>query len=260
MKSVYREKRYYCGEYLDVYIYPVFEQSQRRAGKRVKRRPSTEAQQKLNQRHREEKLTRIFHANFTPEDLEIHLTYAQQPETEEEAKRELTNFLRRVRWWRKKLGLGPLKYIAVTERGAKSGRYHHHVTLNGGMDRDALELLWRNGRANSRRLQFSETGMAGLAHYIVKSPIGGKAWNASKNLIDPEPKTRDGRISARKARELAGEDSNPLEFERLYPGYLLADVGAFHNDVNGGSYINARLYRKDGAFINARQKRRHKSP
>ncbi len=22
MKTVYREKRYYCGEYLDVYIYP----------------------------------------------------------------------------------------------------------------------------------------------------------------------------------------------------------------------------------------------
>lgn len=258
MKCLYREKRYYCGEYLDVYIYPVFEQGKRRSGKRVKRGPSSEAQQKLNQRHREEKLTRIFHANFTPEDLEIHLTYEEQPETDEEAKRNLTNFLRKVRRLRKKQGLGPLKYIAVTERGKKSGRYHHHVTINGGIDRDTLEMMWRHGRANSRRLQFSETGLAGLAHYIVKSPIGGKAWNASKNLIDPEPKTRDGRISARKARELAAEASNPLEFERLYPGYLLADMGAFHNDVNGGSYINARFYKKDGIYIKPQRKGRLK--
>ena len=33
MKTVYREKRYYCGEYLDVYIYPTYRQGRSR-GKR----------------------------------------------------------------------------------------------------------------------------------------------------------------------------------------------------------------------------------
>ena len=83
MKTVYREKRYYCGEYLDVYIYPTYRQGRSR-GKRSK--PTSAAQAKLNQRHREEKLVRLLHANFTPDDLEIHLTYQQQPESTEKAR------------------------------------------------------------------------------------------------------------------------------------------------------------------------------
>ena len=71
MRTVYREKKYVCGEYLDVFVYPVFETGKSGGGKRTKRKPSTEAQKKLNQRHRKEKLERKLHANFTPEDLEI---------------------------------------------------------------------------------------------------------------------------------------------------------------------------------------------
>ena len=41
MRTVYREKRYYCGEYLDVYIYPTYAQARSR-GKRSK--PTSAAQ------------------------------------------------------------------------------------------------------------------------------------------------------------------------------------------------------------------------
>ena len=150
----------------------------------------------------------------------------------------------------------PLKYIVVTERGGKTGRYHHHITINGGLDRDAVEAAWGLGYANSRRLQFTETGLAGLGHYIVKKPVGKKAWNASKNLIDPDPKTRDGRISGRRAEELARDTTNNAEYEKLYPGYFLADAGAWHNDVNGGKYIVARFYRRDGVFIKPKRRKR----
>ena len=258
MRTVYREKKYTCGEYLDVYIYPVFETGKLGGGKRAKKKPSTEAQKKLNQRHREEKLVRLLHANFTPEDLEIHLTYkGEQPGSDEEAARNLRNYIRRIQRLRKKMGLPPLKYIAVTERGKRGGRYHHHITVNGGIDRDTLESMWEYGYANSRRLQFTEDGLAGLGNYIVKSPVGGKAWTASKNLVDPEPRTRDGRISGNKARELAkslesGEKF--AKFESLYPGYLMSAAEAFHNDVNGGCYLVARFYRKDGKFIRPKQK------
>lgn len=44
MRTVYREKRYYCGEYLDVYIYPTYTQARSR-GKRSK--PTSAAQKKL---------------------------------------------------------------------------------------------------------------------------------------------------------------------------------------------------------------------
>lgn len=120
MRTIYREKRYYCGEYLDVFIYPTYSQARSR-GKRSK--PTSKAQAKLNQRHREEKLVRLLHANFTPDDYEIHLTYQYQPESPEEAQRLLRNFIRRVQRARKKQGLPPLKYIAVTEKGSRKGRY-----------------------------------------------------------------------------------------------------------------------------------------
>ena len=258
MRTVYREKKYTCGEYLDVYIYPVFETGKLGGGKRAKKKPSTEAQKKLNQRHREEKLVRLLHANFTPEDLEIHLTYkGEQPGSDEEAARNLRNYIRRIQRLRKKMGLPPLKYIAVTERGKRGGRYHHHITVNGGIDRDTLESMWEYGYANSRRLQFTEDGLAGLGRYIVKSPVGKKAWTASKNLVDPEPKTRDGRISGRKARELAENIQDNTQFEKLYPGYLMSNAEAFHNDVNGGCYLVVRFYKEDGAFIKPEVRRRN---
>ena len=48
MQRRYREKKYYCGEYLEVAIYPVYTQPKKR-GKRSK--PTSEIQQRLNQRH-----------------------------------------------------------------------------------------------------------------------------------------------------------------------------------------------------------------
>lgn len=243
MRTVYREKRYVCGEYLDTYVYPVYE-APRKGGKRVRRGKSTPAQVKLNQRHRVEKLTRLLHANFSPNDLELHLTYRGDQPTEAEAARELANFLRRVRRYRQRHGLGELKYVAVTERGQKSGRIHHHITINGGIDRDVLEGLWRRGYANSRRLQFTENGLAGLSRYVTKSPQGGKAWSASKNLVHPAPQVRDGKISGKKAREMAERAQDCGVFEALYPGYHLASVEVFPNEVNNGVYLFARLYKK----------------
>lgn len=265
MRTVYREKKYVCGEYLDVFIYPVFETGKHRGGKRAKRKPSTKAQEKLNQKHREEKVTRLLHANFTPEDLEVHGTYEVQPESDAEALRDRSNFLRSVKRYAKKNGLGEVKYIGVTERGKRGGRYHHHITIRveKGIDRDVLERLWTktegHGYANAKRLQFNEEGLAGLGKYISKSPIGYQAWTASRNLVDPEPVKRDGRISGRKARELAkslesGEKF--AKFESLYPDYLLSKAEAFHNDVNGGCYLVARFYRKDGKFIKSKKRRK----
>lgn len=263
MRTVYREKKYTCGEYLDVYIYPVFETGKPGGGKRVKRNPSTKAQEKLNQRHRQEKLTRLLHANFSPEDIEIHATYRDQPEDEKAALRDRTNFIRTVQRYAKKNDLGEVKYLGVTERGKKgAGKFHHHITIHveKGIDRDVLEKMWTqvegHGYANTRRLQFNEEGLAGLGNYISKSPIGYRAWTASRNLVDPEPRTRDGRISRKQARELAKNIQDSTQFEQLYPGYLYAKAETWHNDVNGGCYLKVSLYREDGKFIQPKKPKR----
>ena len=252
MRTIYREKKYYCGEYLDVYIFPTFREAHSRS---KKSKPTTETQAKLNKKHAEEKVVRLLHANFTPEDLELGLDYAENPVDDERVKKDIQNFLRRLKRLRKRLGLPELKYIAVTEKSSR-GRYHHHVTVNGGVDRDVIENLWGLGRANSKRLQFDKNGLAGLGKYIIKSPIFSKRWNASKNLIDPKPKTSDSRVSIRRAKELAIDPSDREPFERLYPDYILAEGQAFHNDVNGGVYLFARLYRRDGKFIKPNKRRK----
>lgn len=264
MRTVYREKKYVCGEYLDVFIYPVFETGKHRSGKRAKRKPSTEVQKKLNQRHRREKMTRQLHANFTPEDVELHGTYKVQPEDDAAALRDRSNFLRKLKRYAKKHDLGEVKYMGVTERGKRGGRYHHHFTIHveKGIDRDVLEKLWTetegHGYANTKRLQFNEEGLVGLGKYISKSPIGYRAWTASRNLIDPPPETRDGRVSGKQARELAKNIRDSAQFERLYPGYLCAKAETWHNDVNGGCYLKVSLYREDGTFIQPKQKPKRK--
>lgn len=158
--------------------------------------------------------------------------------------------------------LGELKYVAVTQRGKKKGRHHHvAIRVEKGIDWDELEKLWTktkgHGYANTRRLQFTENGIAGLGHYIMNSHVGKKAWTASKNLVIPEPRTRDGRISGRKARELAEKIQDNTEFERLYPGWLMSNAEAFHNDVNGGCYLVAQFYKENGTFIRPEVRQRN---
>ena len=68
MRTVYREKALLLARVPDVYIYLDLCTGSESRGKRSK---PTAAQKKPNQRHREEKLVRLLHANFTPDDLEI---------------------------------------------------------------------------------------------------------------------------------------------------------------------------------------------
>ncbi|MCH5352965.1 MAG: hypothetical protein J1E06_05830 [Acutalibacter sp.] len=259
MRRYYREKRYYCGCYMDLYIFPTYESRKKVTRRKKDRKPTSAAQKKLNERHRKEKLARLLHANFTPEDIALHLTYrdGEQPEDDAAVKRDLWNYIRRIKRLRKKLGLPPLKYVATIEKGKRNGRYHiHFPAMSGDVDRDTLEKLWGKGYANSLRLQFTENGLVGLANYTTKSPLGGKSWYSSKNLIDPDPNVRDGKISANKVQELAMDPSNRPEYEKLEAGYFLAEAETFYNDEFGGHYIIARYYRQDNVYIKPKKKRK----
>lgn len=251
MRCLYRERRYECGNYLEVYIFPVFKKQNGR-GRRGK--PTSAAQAKLNEINAERLLIRLLNANFTDEDYEIHLTYADGnlPEDDDRARRDVQNFLRRVKYARKKQNLPELKYVSVTEGGIGDTRYHHHITLSGGLTREELESLWPYGYANSRKLKFNERGIEGLALYITKQfrskkneMLFRKRWNCSKNLVRPEPIDRDGKISHQKAEELTNVGADGArEYERMYPGYTFTDVKPFYNDVNGGYYLAVKMRRR----------------
>ena len=245
---------------MESHMYPVY----RKAGvRRRKSKPSRECQKKLNQIRRENNCIRIVHANFTSQDMRLDLTYDPKhyPENDEQAKNELTNFLKRVKRYRKKKGLPDLKYIAVTEKGKKNGRYHHHLIIKGGLTPQEIVELWGRGYVRTDALQFNEDGIADLVRYILKKPaISKKGWNSSKNLIHPQPKERDGRLSARKIRELAKDTQNNREYEKYYDGYYFSGANVVFNDINGGVYIYARFYKKEAEFCSTvnRMKKRNK--
>lgn len=234
-----------CGEFMDGDIYPVYQP----AGKRRKRcNPTKEIQSKLNQRNAEKKLTRLAHLNFTENDLALHLTYrdGEHPADIEEAERHLDNYIRRLSRKYKKAGL-VLKYIRATERGSKNGRIHHHLIISGGLDRDMLEKTWGRGYANSKRLQFNEKGIAGLAHYVAKDRVTFKRWSGSRNLIKPEPEVEDNKFNMGDIDTIVDliETKNIWGyFEALYPGYELIEANYSKNDVNLKYYIHFEMRRK----------------
>ena len=262
MRCLYRERRYVCGDYLEVDVFPVFRKQEGR-GPRAK--PTSEVMARLNEHNAEQKLIRILNANFTKDDVEIHLTYSDDnlPETPDEVKRDAQSFLRRVKRLRRRLGLDELKYVVVPSGGFEGPRFHLHITMNGGIDRSLLEELWGYGYANSKKLQFNENGVEGLARYVARQfsahkgelPFG-KRWTASRNLVIPPPRDRDGRLSQKKVKELATLDvERCIPFEALYPGYRLSEVRPFYNEVNGGYYLCIKMYRTSTRFSNVRKRR-----
>lgn len=241
-RTFIREKIYICGDYVDIDIFPVY---QPQGIRRAKCNPTSEVQALLNQKNAERKLVRLVHNNFTDADMSLTLTYKSAPSSVEEAQRLLSNFLRRVKRLRQKMGLEPLKYITVTEVGKRNGRIHHHCILSGGIDRDTIEKLWGLGYANSQRLQFDENGITGLAMYFVKDRQTYRRWNSSRNLIVPQPEIRDGKITMAEMDDIedACENGNHWQMLEDKYGLKIADVTFVKNVVNRGSYIHIQSRR-----------------
>lgn len=147
MALVYREKKFYCGRYMEVELYPVFESAKHR-GK--KRKPSSKVQEQLNRRHAESNLRRLLNTNFTDTDDKVDLTFkpSDDPEDIEDAKRVFRNFIRRVKRARAKKGLPDLKYIAVMEQKKRSKKIHFHMVMSGGLNQHEISKLWGKGLQN----------------------------------------------------------------------------------------------------------------
>lgn len=246
-----REKKFKCGKYFEVEIYPisVIEQKKNRA---TKKKESRKEQKNLNDKNARKNLRRRIHANFTSgKDYVLHLTYDKKhlPQDEEQAIRDRNNYLRRVKNFAKKNNLGEIKYISVleykeaTEDKRTKTRAHHHMIITGIVDRDKLEDLWGKGTANADRLQENELGFQELANYLSKQPRGKKRWAQSRNIIIPEPDINDYKISKRKLIELFRNGCRE-EYEKMYPGYIFTDAKAIVNDITSGIYLYIKMRRQ----------------
>jgi ABC-type transporter Mla MlaB component len=255
---------------MEVDIYPYTDKQEKTAkGKRSKKEKVSPPKQKnLNDKNARRYLTWLANTNFDESGFHTSLTYAKKnlPETIEEAERNAKNFLNRVAYARRRAELPPLKYILVTEvslgkDGETPVRVHHHIIMNGGLDRDAVEDLWRNrrqkgqkkgdkiGYANADRLQPDENGLAGLCEYITKNRTVGKdRWSSSKNLTKPQQRTNDYAYSRKKVEEIAKAPPGAEYWAKRYKGWTPAPAeygfGAKYNDVTGWA-LHLKMHKKE---------------
>ena len=211
MKTVQRERRYVCGQtkqnaqYQEVEIYTVGTDKKSRERDKEKSTPipfrgkNPEKWDGHNAKTARKWFCRLLPTNFTEQDKHISLTYTEEfhPQTEEQADRDINNFLRRLRTKCKAQGLPPPEAITVTEHqdadpsiGQKAVRYHHHVILKCGLSRDEIESCWHRkkkpmGWANCDRLRLDKGSLEALANYLMKYPKRKHRWKRTKGIIDP---------------------------------------------------------------------------
>lgn len=273
MRSFMREKKIDCGPLyreVDIFPYTTAQKNCSKSGRRSKKIRETEPKQKdLNDKNSRRYLVQLGTLNYLgdPKALHVTATYNAKylPESMEQAEREISNYLRRIQYLRKKLGLPPLKYILVTAYTTKKNsdqpvRMHHHIIMNGGLSRDMVEDLWRKpkrkgqekgeqiGFCNADRLQADENGIAALCNYLVKQSGGKKRWTSSHNLKRPTSRTNDGRYSRRQIEKWAKERPGREFWEQKYPGWTLTSekygVQYEYNNFTGWS-IYLKLKRKE---------------
>jgi hypothetical protein len=261
MRTRYKEHAYYCGDnYIDLQVFPEF--STFRGKRKRKFKTTTEIQQRLNQKNKQRKLIRLLNTNFTENDIRFDVTYDKfnNPQSPSEAKKQMKNFIKRLKNYRKKNNLPELKYVYVTERGSKTGRFHHHIVMNGDVSINALAKIWGKGFTQAKPLQFDEKGIEGLSNYLLKKPVtgnddgSGSSYSCSRNLKQPKERKHSGRLS-RKKIEFMATYTDTSALERLYPDYQLVEISPFYNEVNGGYYFSAKFYkpqRKRGCYVQKR--------
>lgn len=245
----YRVKTYRMGDVLECEIFPVWN-TQKEASRAKKVKRSRPAQEKLNHRNTQKKIVRLTNNNFTGADLWVTFGYDKNAAvpTLEQARRDIINYLRRIKRWRKKQGLPPLRYIYVTEVADKDGnpvRPHHHLIMSGDMDRDFIENEWHGGAyPQARRLRPKDQGLTGLALYISK----GRHWGCSKNLKMPRPTVADKKFTKRQVQKIAiNRNTAPDFFKSIFKGFDFRDterdLDIRHSNFVSGAYIYATMYR-----------------
>lgn len=250
-----RQRKYLCGDsYMEVDIYPMTERVTA-GGRRRKEQDTSLVQQKLNAKHARRYLRQLLAANFDERDIHLTLTYDDEhlPEDEEQAGKDLTLYLRRVRARCKKQGVPLPAYVAVTE-WKDTVRYHHHLVLRCGLGRDELEGLWARGgqklgRCNADRLQPEKGALNALAEYITKYTNRKRRWRQSRGLAKPKtPPPADSKWTRRKVERAvkSGAVYDPSFWQGEFAGWKLGEARPMYNDMTGEWSVYLSLWRSRG--------------
>ena len=218
-----------------------------------KYRESTPKQKRLNAKKAKRYFEALVEANFKGNrDLVVHPTFSEDnyPESEEQAHKLVKNWIARLNYRRKKLGLPNCKYIIVFEKSPR-GRMHFHVLMDGQLSREEVENKWQLGYCNADRLRSDpKIGLQKIISYLSKGgetdEKNSKRWISSKGLIKPWVScSKNTKISRKRFEILKSipEDSELLRvtIERDNPGYELQDVERSVSEETGQMYLFCRM-------------------
>lgn len=250
LRYTYIKKTIISGNIVESEIYPVW-----KCRNDIPRLPigeSSEAQRRLNDKNAKKKIVRLVNTNFNKDDLMVTLTYADNHlPKEDEAKRDIENYIRRLKRRRTKEGLPELKYLYVIEyvndpSVSKKIRVHHHIIINK-MDRNIAESVWKKGRTDSMRLQPDDFGLTGIAKYVAKGLLQGRRWSYSKNLKKPIITKNRTTLTKRRVEKIAKRPDEYQEFfESVYKGkYEYKDCETLYSDRASGFYLYARMKKRE---------------
>lgn len=245
------------GDLVEIDMYPV--PSNRKDIPRAEKvKESREAQKRLNNKNRVKEIVRLMCANFSKKDYILTLSYKDGylPD-EDRARKDMKNFIARVKRKRKKAGLPPMKYIYVIEfalegKKTKKVRLHSHMIMSGGLDRDELEELWGKGRCQVRRCQPDDFELTGFAEYIGKMAAdkGKHSYAASRNLDKPKVFKSVTKLSRRRFMEIIRSGDERAELlESLYRGaFKYLDSTTYINQYYSGFYLYSRMRRRKSVW------------
>ena len=266
----YRTRTIKAGTRLEAEVYPIFGRSMEQTARREKQNMTPERQSQLNTRRAKRRLILLMETNFrAEEDIHVTLTYAGAEPEEKRCRKDVRNFLNRVKRLREKRALSELKYIYSIGHD-RDQRIHVHCVMNGGVGRDELEKIWRKGYANTIRLQQQGKGLQGMANYLYRQNEKAKdagerqgchMWSGSRNLKKPKEHVSDTKMSNRKVKMIA-QNFRAMAGEilaRVYPGYRLEDGRVFYSDVVDGVYIRCVMRKEKGHDQGAKTEKRRKS-
>ena len=276
----YRTKAVTAGEYLYISCYPLIgwnadREQRKRLGELesegLKKAKIRIRYNRYNNKRRMLELEQITHASFKAGDFHITCTYENQDPDRpdlyeyierERAMKDTRNFLRRIKHLLKKYGCDLTQFrwicVTVTKEGDPEAikprvRHHHHLLVHGIPEelRNDVERLWRFGYCNADRLQDSDKGFAAIAGYIARQESsyngennGRRSFSCSKNIIRPEVRTSDSKLSRRRASMIAADVrvAGKEIFEKLFEGYrLIEDARVDISTFTAGAYIYAKM-------------------
>ncbi|MEG0133377.1 MAG: hypothetical protein RR891_07495 [Clostridium sp.] len=264
-KHFIRERRIYCGEkYCEVDIIPRTAMQEKVVkGKRAKRtKESLPKQNNINEKNSRRQLVQIINGNFAEGDYHVTVTYKVKymPQSIEEGEKVVGNYLKRIAYAMKKKGIS-LKYVIVTEyimEGDKPSGIHHHIIINNGLERDAVEALWSIRRkkgekqgeslgfANCDRLKTGDNGLEAIAKYITKrhGSKGKKRWSSSRNLIRPESIKNDHKYRSKRKIEMIAKENDNSFWEKEYSNYKISEVEKVYYEDTGW-HIYLKMWKKE---------------